>query len=75
MSCISMVCAETHIETIPQIKGEHKHSIAYRYILNWLVRKPGAFENYSYQANMFLTGHFRMSYVIMNLHSNIVKLS
>ena len=53
---------QKHIETIPRIRGEYKHSIAYRHIIDWLVRKPGAFENYRYHADLFPTSRFRMYY-------------
>ena len=53
---------QKHIETIPRIRGEYKHLIEYRHIIDWLVRKPGAFENYRYNADLFPTSRFRMSY-------------
>src|ERR1044071_2583238 len=34
----------------------------YRHIIEWLVRKPGAFENYRYQEDLFPTSRFRMAY-------------
>jgi len=33
-----------------------------RHIIDWLVRKPGAFENYRYREELFPTSWFRMSY-------------
>ena len=32
----------------------------YRHIIDWLVRKPGAFENYRYREDLFPTSRFRM---------------
>lgn len=34
----------------------------YRHIIDWLVRKPGAFENYRYREDLFPTSHFRIAY-------------
>ena len=39
-----------------------KHAINYRHVIDSLVRKPGAFENYQYREDMFPTSHFRMAY-------------
>lgn len=50
------------IERIPRLSGEGKHLIQYRHIIDWLVRKPGAFENYRYRSDMFPSSYFRMAY-------------
>jgi hypothetical protein len=50
------------LERIPRIRGENKHRIQYRHIIDWLVRKPGAFENYRYKEEMFPTSNFRIAY-------------
>ena len=34
----------------------------HRHVLDWLVRKPGAFAECRYRQDMFLTGRFRMAY-------------
>jgi hypothetical protein len=34
----------------------------YRHIIDWLVRKPGAFDNYRYREELFPTHRFRMAY-------------
>src|SRR5258707_7607273 len=44
------------------MRGRGKHSIDYWQIIEWLVRKPGAFENYRYQEDLFPTSRFRMAY-------------
>jgi hypothetical protein len=31
-------------------------------VIDWLVRKPGAFENYQYREDLFPTSRFRMAY-------------
>ena len=47
------------LETIPRLRGEGKHRIQYRHIIDWLVRKPGAFDNYRYREELFPTHRFR----------------
>jgi hypothetical protein len=54
--------AQQRIETIPWLRGEGKHRINYRHIIDWLVRKPGAFEHYRYREDLFPTHRFRMAY-------------
>ena len=54
--------AQQRIETIPRLRGEGKYHIEYRHIIDWLVRKPGAFENYRYRGALFPTHRFRMAY-------------
>jgi len=53
---------QRRLETIPRLRGEAKHRIQYRHIIDWLVRKPGAFENYRYRDDLFPTSRFRMAY-------------
>lgn len=50
------------METLSRIRGENRHRINYRHVIDWLVRKPGAFENYRYRQDMFPTHHFRLAY-------------
>lgn len=54
--------AQKCVEVIPRLRGEGKHKIQYRHIIDWLVRKPGAFENYRYRDELFPTSRFRMAY-------------
>ncbi len=42
--------------------GKKGQSINYRHIIDSLVRKPGAFENYQYREEMFPTTQFRIAY-------------
>lgn len=53
---------QTLVEKIPRIRGGSKHHIQYRHIIDWLVRKPGAFENYRYRSDLFPTSRFRVAY-------------
>lgn len=49
-------------EQMPRLRGESKHHINYRHIIDWLVRKPGAFDNYRYRDALFPTSQFRFAY-------------
>jgi ribosomal protein S21 len=54
--------AQQEAERFPRLRGRKKHRINYRHIIDWLVRKPGAFENYVYREELFPTSRFRMAY-------------
>jgi len=56
-------------ETISRLRGEYKHRINYRHIIDWLVRKPGAFQQYRYRQDMFPTTIFRLAYDNLIAHS------
>jgi hypothetical protein len=53
--------AQGKVETLPRLKGENKYRIHYRHIIDWLVRKPGAFEHYRYREELFPGSSFRMA--------------
>jgi len=50
------------VERLPRLRGRGKHRVDYRHIIEWLVRKPGAFESYRYKEDLFPTSRFRMAY-------------
>lgn len=50
------------VQQMPRLAGTGKHAINYRHVIDSLVRKPGAFENYQYHADLFPTSHFRIAY-------------
>ena len=54
--------AQQLVLTMPRLRGQYKHRIDYRHVIDWLVRKPGAFAEYRYQADLFPTSRFRMAY-------------
>ena len=54
--------AQQRLEDLPRLRGAGKHHINYRHVIDWLVRKPGAFENYRYRDDLFPTSRFRMAY-------------
>jgi len=59
---------QRHIDTMPRLRGEGRHCIRYRHVIDWLVRKPGAFANYRFREDLFPTSRFRMAYDQMSAH-------
>jgi len=54
--------AQRLMERLPRLRGRKRHRVSYRHIIDWLVRKPGAFEQYRYRDDLFPTSRFRMAY-------------
>lgn len=54
--------AQKKIETLPRLRGRSHQQINYRHIIDWLVRKPGAFERYIYRDALFPSSRFRIAY-------------
>jgi Mu transposase-like protein len=52
----------TQVDTLPRLVGRDKHAINYRHIIDQLVRKPGAFDNYRYREDLFPNSRFRIAY-------------
>ena len=61
--------AQRKVEKIPRLRGAGNHHIQYRHIIDWLVRKPGAFENYRYRDDLFPTSRFKMAYDYLKDHN------
>ncbi len=57
---VAVFYAGRKVEEMPRLRGRGKHRVDYRHIIDWLVRKPGAFENYRYREELFPTSRFRM---------------
>jgi hypothetical protein len=53
---------QRQVEQMPRLRGRGKHRVDYRHIIDWLVRKPGAFDRYRYREDLFPTSRFRMAY-------------
>jgi len=53
--------AQRRVDVMPRLRGERKHQIDYRHIIEWLVKKPGAFENYRYRDDLYPTSRFRVA--------------
>jgi hypothetical protein len=60
--------AQRKQEELPRLRGTGGSYIQYRHIIDWLVRKPGAFENYRYREDLFPTSRFRMAYDHLKVH-------
>ena len=56
----------TLVEKLPRFRGSGKHKIQYPHVIEWLIRKPGAFNNYKYKEDMFPTSYFRMAFDKLN---------
>jgi len=53
---------QRQVDQFPRLRGEGKHRIDYRHVIDWLGRKPGTFENYRYREDLFPSSRFRMAY-------------
>ena len=53
------------VEELPRLRGRGKHRIDYRHVIDWLVRKPGAFADYRYRSDLFPSSRFRMAYDLL----------
>jgi len=61
------------IQRMPRLIGSQGASINYRHVIDSLIRKPGAFENYKYREELFPTSYFRMAYDrLLETHSQKV---
>ena len=50
------------VEELSRLRGRNRHRVNYRHVIDWLVRKPGAFAAYRYQADLFPSSLFRVAY-------------
>jgi hypothetical protein len=57
--------AQRQVEQLPRLRGRGKHQIDYRHVIDWLVRKPGAFADYRYRADLFPSSRFRLAYDLL----------
>jgi len=53
---------QKQVDSFPRLRGENKYAINYRHIIYWLVRKPGAFDQYKYRQDLFPSTIFRLTY-------------
>ncbi len=54
--------AEERVQTMERLRGQAKHHIDYRHVIDWLVRKPGAFARYVYREDLYPTVTYRRVY-------------
>jgi hypothetical protein len=62
---LEVLFGATIVEKLPRLRGADNYHINYRHIIDWLVRKPGAFANYRYRSELFPTSHFRIAYDLL----------
>jgi hypothetical protein len=73
MDRVEIWYGQRKLDTMPRLRGERKHAINYRHIIDSLIRKPGAFENYRYRDDLFPTSRFRIAYDdLKNRHAQSV---
>jgi transposase len=65
--------AQRCLERIPRLRGQGKHRIQYRHVIDWLLRKPAAFENYRYRADLFPSSRFRRAYDQLKGHLAVTR--
>jgi hypothetical protein len=63
---VEVFYAQKRVEEMPRLRGRGKHKIDYRHVIDWLVRKPGAFADYRYRADLFPSSRFRMAYDVLD---------
>ena len=52
----------TLVERVERQRGRNKCVINYRHVIDWLVRKPGAFAAYRHREAMYPSSRFRRAY-------------
>jgi hypothetical protein len=53
---------QRQVDRLPRLRGEGRHRISYRHVIDWLVRKPGALAHYRYRQDLFPNSRFRLVY-------------
>jgi len=62
---------QKRVDAFPRMRGRGGHRIEYRHVIDWLVRKPGAFANYRYRDDLFPTSRFRIAYDTLVARSQV----
>ena len=65
MEHVEVWYGQKKVAEMPRLRGRQKHRVDYRHIIDWLVRKPGAFEHYRYRDELFPTSRFRMTFDLL----------
>jgi hypothetical protein len=63
--CLEVWHGAVLVERLPRQRGHNKYVINYRHVIDWLVRKPGAFAAYRHREAMFPTSRFRQVYDLL----------
>jgi hypothetical protein len=53
------------LEQLPRLRGRTNYRVDYCHIIDWLMRKPGAFASYRYREHLFPTCRFRKVYDLL----------
>ena len=53
------------VEQMVRLRGRTNYRVDYRHIIDWLVRKPGAFASYRYREHLFPSSQFRKVYDLL----------
>ncbi len=72
---LDLFYAQKCVGTLPRLRGEKRHLINYRHMIDQLERKPGAFENYRYREEMFPGSYFRIAYDELKERHTLQKAS
>jgi Mu transposase-like protein len=72
---LDLFYAQKCVDTLPRLRGEKRHLINYRHMIDQLERKPGAFENYRYREEMFPGSYFRIAYDELKERHTLQKAS
>ena len=59
---VEVYYGRSKVEDLQRLRGRGKVHIDYRHLIDWLMRKPGAFEGYRWREELFPTSRFRMAY-------------
>ena len=59
---IELCSGRNIVYSLPRLFGTRSVLINYRHVINSLIRKPGAFENYTYKEELFPTKNFKDAY-------------
>jgi hypothetical protein len=65
MDHVEVWYGQKKVAEMPRLRGRQKHRVDYRHLIDWLVRKPGAFEHYRYRDELFPTSRFRMTFDLL----------
>jgi transposase len=62
---VEIFYAQKLVVRLARLRGKGGHSVDYRNVIDWLVRKPGAFDGYVYRDALFPTSRFRIAYDLL----------
>jgi hypothetical protein len=61
-SHLEVLCGGERVERMERLHGKGQAAINYRHVIHSLVKKPGAFAHYRFQASLFPRLIFRVAY-------------